>query len=81
MKRIIVGLIAAAVLALPSTAAAAPGTAQCSTPSGHPLGAVTWKNPGEMFRDARSGFGLNPVQLAGAHGATVGQFVQLACRS
>jgi hypothetical protein len=43
--------------------------------------AATWNTPGAMFQAARDGYSVNPAQLAGVHGVTVGQFVQVACRA
>ena len=75
MKRIILGLSAAAVLAVPGVAAASDSPAQCSA---HGL---TWKTPGKMFQAAGADLGVTPAQLAGVHGVTVGQLVQAGCRS
>jgi len=75
MKRIIVSLAAAAVLAVPAAAGASDNPAQCSA---HGL---TWKTPGKMFQAARADLGVSPQQLAGVHGVTVGQLVQAGCRS
>ena len=75
MKRIILSLGAAVVLAVPAGATAAESPAQCSA---HGL---TWDTPGKMFQAARGDLGVNPQQLAGVHGATVGQLIQAGCRS
>ena len=77
MKRIMLGLGVAAALAVPGVAAADSSAGQCSSAT-H---GATWNNAGDMFRSARAGYDVNPNQLAGVHGATVGQLVQAACRS
>lgn len=77
MKRVLVAAIAAGALAVPATAnAGAASTDKCSS-STH---GATWKTPGAMFQAARDGLGVNPKELAGVHGVSVGEFVALACR-
>lgn len=75
MKRVLVAAIAAAALAVPATAGAEGISCSSSTHG------ATWKNPGAMFHAARDGYGVNPAELAGVHGVSVGQFVGVACRS
>jgi hypothetical protein len=77
MKRMILGLSAAAVLAVPGAAAADGVGAGCSS-STH---GATWKTPGEMFQSARDGYGVNPRSLADVHGVSAGQLVRVACSS
>ena len=78
MKRVIIAAVAAGALAAPAAAGADASTLQkCSSPT-H---GATWKTPGAMFQAARDGYGVNPAQLAGVHGARVGQLVQIACRA
>ena len=75
MKRVILAAVAVGALAIPAAASA--DAAQCSS-STH---GATWNTPGAMFQAARDGYGVNPAQLAGVHGVTVGQLVQVACRA
>lgn len=78
MKRVIIAAVAAGALAIPAVASADGATLdKCSSPT-HGL---TWNTPGAMFQAGRDGYGVNPAQLAGVHGVTVGQFVQIACRA
>ena len=72
MKRAIPALVAAAALALPAGASADP--AGCSAHG------ASWKTPGEMFQAARADLGVNPTQLAGVHGVSVGRLVAAGCR-
>lgn len=78
MKRVILAAVAAGALAIPAAASADGATLDKCSSSTH---GATWNTPGAMFQAGRDGFGLNPAQLAGVHGVTVGQFVQLACRA
>lgn len=78
MKRVIVAAVAAGALAIPAAASAGGTTLDLCSSSTH---GATWNTPGAMFQAARDGYSLNPAQLAGAHGVTVGQFVQIACRA
>jgi hypothetical protein len=75
MKRSMLGLAVAAVLAVPAAAGAADSPAQCAAHG------MTWATPGKMFQAARGDLGVNPAALAGVHGLTVGQLVQAGCRS
>ena len=78
MKRVILAAAATAALAIPAAASADGATLdKCSSPT-H---GATWNTPGAMFQAARAGYGVNPAQLAGVHGVSVGQFVQVACRA
>lgn len=72
MKRVIPALVAAAALALPAGAGADP--VGCSAHG------ASWTTPGKMFQAARADLGVNPTQLAGVHGASVGQLVAAGCR-
>ena len=76
MKRVILAAVATGALAIPATASAAPADKCSSATHG-----ATWKTPGAMFQAARDAYGVNPKQLAGVHGVSVGQFVAVACRA
>jgi hypothetical protein len=78
MKRVILAAVAAGALAVPAAASADGATLDMCSSSTH---AATWNTPGAMFQAARDGYSVNPAQLAGVHGVTVGQFVQVACRA
>ena len=75
MKRVILAAVAAGALAIPAAASAEGATCSSSTHG------ATWNTPGAMFQAARAGYAVNPAQLAGVHGVTVGQLVQVACRA
>ena len=75
MKRFLAVAVATAALAVPATAGAEGVSCSSSTHG------ATWKNPGAMFQAARDGYEVNPAQLAGVHGVSVGQLVGVACRS
>ena len=75
MRRIIGIAAMTAALAVPASAAASPSEPLCSSGT-H---GATWGTPGKMFQYGREATGLNPAAVAGVHGATVGQFVQIAC--
>lgn len=78
MKRVILAALAVGALAIPAAASADGATLDKCSSSTH---GATWNTPGAMFRAGRDALGVNPAQLAGAHGVSVGQFVQLACRA
>ena len=69
MKRVILAAVATGALTIPAD--------KCSSAT-H---GATWKTPGAMFQAARDAYGVNPKQLAGVHGVSVGQFVAVACRA
>ena len=77
MKRIIGIAAVTAALAVPAAASASPAEPLCTSGT-H---GATWGTPGKMFQYGRDATGLNPAGVAAVHGATVGQLVQLACRS
>jgi hypothetical protein len=78
MKRVILAAVAAGALAIPAAASADGATLNKCSSSTH---GATWNTPGAMFQAARQGYDVNPAQLAGVHGVTVGQLVQVACRA
>ena len=78
MKRVILAAVATGALAIPAAASADAATVDKCSSSTH---GATWKTPGAMFQAARDGYGVNPKELAGVHGVSVGQLVAVACRA
>jgi hypothetical protein len=78
MKRMIVAAVAAGALAVPAAASANGATLDKCSSATH---GATWNTPAAMFKAARDGYGVNPAQLAGVHGVSAGQLVQVACAS
>jgi len=93
MKRIVLVLAAAAVMAVPGVANADGngngngnghkgdnGQARCHLVIDNNI-TLDFKNPGQGFRFARAAFGLNPEQVAQELGFdSVGALIQAACR-